>query len=151
MKNKHFIEVSNICLIVHGPGEFTMHPPPPATSTNGIILFRGPSWSRIKMLTLNILGSSRHFGWFSKWPPWKLRKVIYSPYNGDTCSPVSHGTAALNVSNMEKIRYRNSPSVVALNYFPWYVFFTSIQSNNHKSPVWVYIHCHFDTILDLLM
>ena len=27
-------------------------------------------------------------------------------------SPVSHGTAVFNVSNMEKIKYRNSPSVV---------------------------------------
>ena len=40
-------------------------------------------------------------------------------------SPVSHGTVALNVSNMEKIKYRNSPLVVALNYFPSYVFFIS--------------------------
>ena len=32
-------------------------------------------------------------------------------------SLVSHGTVALNVSNMEKIKYRNSPSVVVHYYF----------------------------------
>ena len=35
-----------------------------------------------------------------------------------TCSQVSHGTAELNVSNMGHIKYRHSPSVVVLNYFP---------------------------------
>ena len=28
-------------------------------------------WLRIKMLTLDISGPTRHFGWFSRWPPWK--------------------------------------------------------------------------------
>ena len=54
------------------------HAPPSATCTNGIILIRGLSWLRTKILTLDILGSTRHFGWFSKWPPQKLKKVIYS-------------------------------------------------------------------------
>ena len=54
------------------------HVPPSATSTCGIILFRGPSWLRIKMLTLDtVWDQPPHFGRFSKWPPRKLRKVIY--------------------------------------------------------------------------
>ena len=46
-------------------------PPPPGSSMSGIILFRGPHWSIIEMLTPCKLGRPHLFGHFSKWPPSK--------------------------------------------------------------------------------
>ena len=46
-------------------------PPPPGSSMSGIILFRGPHWSIIEMLTPYKLGRPHLFGHFSKWPPSK--------------------------------------------------------------------------------
>ena len=46
-------------------------PPPPGSSRSGIILFRGPHWSIIEMLTPYKLGRHHLFGHFSKWPPSK--------------------------------------------------------------------------------
>ena len=46
-------------------------PPPPGSSMSGIILFSGPHWSIIKMLTPYKLGRPHLFGHFSKWPPSK--------------------------------------------------------------------------------
>ncbi len=64
-----------------GGGGVTLPPPPlPGSSMSGVILFRELFWSRIKMLTLNILGWTRHFDHFSKWPPQnpqKLHLLIY--------------------------------------------------------------------------
>ena len=48
----------------------------------------------------------------------KMRKTGITLGQNEIYSLVSHGTIALNVSNMEKIKYRNSPSVVVGNYFP---------------------------------
>ena len=63
----------------------------------------------------NIRKISMHFddkhAFFSRTP--SENTILENP-----CSLVSNGAAALNVSNMEKLKHRNSPSVVVLNYFP---------------------------------
>ena len=62
--------------------------------------------------------SSRETLKFSqKWVPLFQRPLMLH-FLCRVYSLVSHGTVALNVSSMEKIRYRNSPSVVVRNYFP---------------------------------
>ena len=67
--NKHVTKI-----IPHSPWAQRGHrapPPPPGSSMSGIILFGGPHWSIIEMLTPYKLGRPHIFGHFSKWPPSK--------------------------------------------------------------------------------
>ena len=61
-----FIVMMCHIILVHGPGGVTMHPLRTLREWYNIV-----DWTRlgIKMLTLDILGPTRHFGWFSRWPP----------------------------------------------------------------------------------
>ena len=54
--------------LVHLPRWVTMH------------VLRAPTWApwlRIKMLMLNILGTTVYFGWFSRWPPRQKTKCLH--------------------------------------------------------------------------
>ena len=64
--------ISHIFHNYHSPWAQRGHrAPPPGSSMSGIILFSGPHWSIIEMLTPYKLGRPHLFGHFSKWPPSK--------------------------------------------------------------------------------
>ena len=118
---------------------------PSATSTNDITLFRGPSWLRIKMLTLDILRSTRHFRWYSKWPSRKLRKAIYS-----VISACYHLICLLLGATHQYLRTWNSFLIFKANT---HIFKCYFQDGHHFetqfSQMFVKIQTYFMILFDV--